>query len=114
MHAVLYAFPASHPSAAVGRALELKGIAHRRVELIPGPHRILVRARFGATRVPVVVFDDGARVAGSRTIVRELERRVPEPRLLPAEREAYVAVARAEEWGDQVLQAVVRRIVWAA
>jgi glutathione S-transferase len=114
MGAVLYAIPASHPCAAIGKALELKGVRYRRVDLIPGPHRIVTHVRFGTTRVPVVVFDDGTPVAGSRAIVRELERRAPAPRLLPSEHDAYVAVARAEEWGDQVLQALVRRIVWAA
>jgi hypothetical protein len=35
MTAVLYAIPASHPCAAVERALQLKQIPYRRSELIP-------------------------------------------------------------------------------
>jgi len=35
MTAVLYAVPASHPCAAVERALQLKQVAYRRVEMIP-------------------------------------------------------------------------------
>jgi glutathione S-transferase len=46
--------------------------------------------------------------------VRELEQRVAEPPLLPAGSEDRARVERAEEWGDQVLQTLVRRIVWAA
>jgi glutathione S-transferase len=114
MTVVLYAIPASHPCAAIARALELKGLPYRRVELIPGLHRIAQKVRFGKLSVPAVEFDDGERIIGSRAIVRALEHRAPEPRLLPTERSDYVAVARAEEWGDQVLQAVVRRILWAA
>jgi glutathione S-transferase len=114
MTAVLYAIPASHPCATVERALQLKGVPYRRVELIPGVHVPLQQARFGARSVPGVTFDDGARVVGSRPIVRALEERVAEPPLLPAERELRARVERAEEWGDQVLQPLVRRVVWAA
>jgi glutathione S-transferase len=114
MTAVLYAIPASHPCAAIERALELKGIPCRRVELIPVLHKLPQRIRFGAGSVPGVEFSDGGRAVGSRPIVRELERRVAEPPLLPAGGAARVQVERAEEWGDQVLQALVRRVVWAA
>ena len=114
MTAVLYAIPASHPCAAVERALQLKRIEYRRVELIPVAHRLPQHARFGTVSVPGVEFADGARVAGSRPIVRALEQRVPEPALLPADARARARVERAEEWGDQVLQALVRRILWAA
>jgi glutathione S-transferase len=114
MTAVLYAIPASHPCATVEKALELKRIPYRRCELIPVASRLLQRIRFGVTTVPGIVFADGERVAGSRAIVRALEERVPEPALLPADRDARAVVERAEEWGDQVLQPVARRIVWAA
>ena len=110
MDVVLYALPASHPCAAVERALALKGVGCRRIELIPGPHRIVQKAIFGATTVPAVRFDDGTKVVGSRPIMRALDARVPEPRLVPDDG----ASARAEEWGDQVLQSLVRRVVWAA
>ncbi|HKH17527.1 MAG TPA: glutathione S-transferase N-terminal domain-containing protein [Solirubrobacteraceae bacterium] len=114
MPAVLYAIPASHPCAAAERALQLKGVGYRRVELIPVIHRLPQRARFGAGSVPGVTFADGARVTGSRAIVRELEERVAEPALLPAEWDARARVERAEEWGDQVLQPLVKRMLWAA
>jgi glutathione S-transferase len=114
MTAVLYAIPASHPCAAAERALQLKRIPYRRVELIPVAHRLPQRIRFGAATVPGVEFSDGARSIGSRAIVRELERRVAQPSLLPADGDLRARVERAEEWGDQVLQALVRRILWAA
>jgi glutathione S-transferase len=114
MTAVLYAIPASHPCAAAERALQLKGVSYRRVELIPVIHRLPQRLRFGAGSVPGLTFGDGARVTGSRAIVRELEERVAEPALLPAERDARARMERAEEWGDQVLQPLVRRVLWAA
>ena len=114
MTAVLYAVPGSHPCAAVEKALQLKGIAYRRVELIPIAHRLPTRLRFGVGSVPALILEDGTRVSGSRTILRALEERVPQPALLPADKEARALVERAEEWGDQVLQPLVRRVVWAA
>jgi glutathione S-transferase len=114
MTAVLYAIPASHPCAAVERALQLKRIPYRRSELIPVVSRLQQRLRFDAGTVPGVVFEDGARVAGSRAIVRELERRVPAPALLPEDGDARTRVERAEEWGEQVLQPLARRVLWAA
>ena len=112
MSYVLYAIPASHPSATVERALRLKGLPYRRVELIPVAHKAVVRARFGETTVPALAFPDGRRLAGSRTILRALEEHAPS--LLPAERDARRLAERAEEWGDQVLQPLARRVVWAA
>jgi glutathione S-transferase len=114
MPAVLYAIPASHPCAVVERALQLKGLDYRRVELVPVAHKLAQRARFGASTVPGVVFEDGEREIGSRRIVRALERRVASPPLLPCDDERRARVERAEEWGDQVLQPLARRVVWAA
>ena len=114
MTAVLYAIPASHPCAVAERALQLKRVEYRRVELIPVAHRLPQRARFGAASVPGVEFADGARVVGSRPILRALEERVAEPPLLPADDDARARVERAEEWGDQVLQPLARRVIWAS
>ena len=114
MPAVLYAIPASHPCAVVERALQLKDVPYRRVELIPVVHKLPQKLRFGGTSVPGVRFEDGARVLGSRAILRDLDRRSPEPPLLPADTELRAHAKRAEEWGDQVLQSLVRRILWAA
>jgi glutathione S-transferase len=113
MTAVLYAIPASHPCAAVERALQLKGIAYRRVEMIPVAHRAAQLARFGTRTVPGLELEDGTRVAGSRPILRELEARVPAPALLPADERERARVELAEEWGDEVLQPLARRLVWA-
>ena len=109
---VLHAIPASHPCATVERALELKGLPYRRVDTIPVAHKLVVRARAGAGTVPALVFPDGRRLAGSRAILHALEDQPPA--LLPADPEQRRRVARAEEWGDQVLQSLARRVVWAA
>ena len=81
---VLHAIPASHPCAAVERALQLKGLPYRRVELIPVAHKAQMRARFGETTVPGLEFPDGRRLSGSRAILRALEDHPPS--LVPADR----------------------------
>ena len=113
MTAVLYAIPGSHPCAAVEKALQIKGIGYRRDERIPVAHRLPTRLRFGTGSVPALTFADGSRVSGSRAIVRALEERVAQPALLPAGRDLRARVERAEEWGDQVLQPLARRLIWA-
>ena len=114
MPTVLYALPASHPCAAVERALELKQIPYRRKDSIPVLHRIEQYARFHVVTVPAITFEDGTKVSGSTAIMHALDQRVPEPRLFPPEEEHRIGVKRAEEWGDQVLQPLARRIIWAA
>jgi glutathione S-transferase len=111
--ATLYAVPASHPCACVEHALRLKAIRYRRVDLLPVLHKPLQRARFGRGTVPGLVLD-GVRVLGSRPILRLLEARVPEPALLPAAEEERAAVQLAETWGDEVLQPLIRRLMWAS
>lgn len=108
----LYAVPASHPAAAMEKALSLKGVPYQRVELITGLHVPLMRARFGSRHVPAVRFEDGTKVSGSKAIVRELDRRVPDPPLLPADEELRARVEIVEDWGDDTLQSVARRVVW--
>jgi glutathione S-transferase len=70
--------------------------------------------RFGARTVPVVRLDGGERVVGSRAIMRRLEQLVPEPPLFPPGGEPRALVERAEEWGEEVLQPLVRRLLWAS
>jgi glutathione S-transferase len=112
--AKLYAIPASHPCAAVEAALRLKGVDYERVDLIPVAAKLVQWSRFRATTVPGVVFADGERVVGSRQIVRALEHRAPQPHLLPLDGRERREVEQAERWGDQVLQPLARRMVWAA
>src|SRR5919112_3362239 len=98
----LYVVHGSHPCAAVQRALELKRLPFRVIELPPPLHAPLQRVRFGARTVPAVELDGGEKVSGSRAILRRLEEIAPEPALWPADDKARALVERAEEWGDEV------------
>ena len=112
----LYVVHSSHPSEAVRKALALKGIPHKTVELLIPTQAPLMRLRFGRRTVPALKLDGGEKVSGSRAIMRKLDELVADPPLLPpqSEPEARAAVLAAERWGDEVLQPAVRRIVWSA
>src|SRR5689334_23068010 len=109
MSARLYVVHGSHPCDAVAKALELKGVPYKRVELPPGSQPLIMKPRFGERTVPGIKFEDGTKVQGSTKIMRELERRHPEPPLYGGPN-----IDEAERWGDQTLQPLVRRVLWMA
>jgi glutathione S-transferase len=114
MDAKLYVIPASHPSRTAAMMLDAKGIAFKRVDLMPVVSKGRVRiAGFDGITVPALKID-GRKVQGSREIARELERIQPEPALFPSDAAARSAVEAAESWGDETLQGVARRVLWNA
>jgi glutathione S-transferase len=107
----LYSVPASHPTAAVEAAIRLKGIDYERVDLPNLSQRLWVRlAVRGGGTVPAIKWD-GNSLVGSRPIMRKLDEISPEPPLLPADPQQRAAVEAAEEWGHDVFQNRVRRVV---
>lgn len=114
MEAKLYVIPGSHPSRTVMAMLDRKGIAYKRVDLMPVVSKARLRAvGFPGVTVPALKLD-GAKVQGSRAIARELDRVRPDPPLLPADPDRRAAVETAEAWGDETLQPVARRVLWNA
>lgn len=114
MEARLYVFPGSH-AAMIGRLLlEQKGIAYKRVDLLPVVSKLATRALgFPGGTVPALKID-GLRVQGTRDISRELDRIQPDPPLFPSDPEARAAVEEAERFGDEELQPPFRQIpYWA-
>ena len=109
----LYVVHGSHPCATVARALEIKGIPYRTVELPPPLHAPIQRLLFGARTVPGLRLN-GERLSGSRRILRRLEELRPDPPLYPSDPQARADVEAAEAWGDEVLQPVARRLLWDA
>jgi glutathione S-transferase len=114
MQATLYVMPGSHPCAAVEAALARKGIAYSRVDLPPIVSAVVGQLVYGARTVPGLVVHDGPvgreRISGSREIMRQLDRLVPEPPLLPADPERREQLLAIEQWGDDDLQSAARRI----
>ncbi len=113
MPARLYVVHGSHPCLTVEKAFALKGLPYKKVELPASSQPLVMKLLFGGRTVPGVKFADGAKVQGSRAILRALEDRVASPPLYdgPAGAEA---ILEAERWGDEVLQSIPRRLLWAA
>jgi glutathione S-transferase len=111
MKVTLFSLAVSPPGIGTRLMLEHKAIAHRIVYLVPAMHMLPLRLLgFREKTVPALRID-GERIQGSLRIARELERRVPEPPLFPADRRERTAIEEAEAWGESVLQAVVRHTV---
>lgn len=110
MAVTLYALPASHPCAAVEAALNLKGISYKRVDMLPLAQLFAGPPLYRGITVPGMRID-GTKMVGSRTIMRELDTIAAEPPLLPADPQLRSSVLEAEQWGDEVLQSAVRRIL---
>lgn len=112
MPATLYVVNGSHPCATVERALQLKGLPYKIVEFPPPMHMPAMKLLFGKRTVPAIKLEGGEKLSGSRAILRRLDELQPEPALLPADPEARARVEEAEAWGDDVLQPLVRRVLW--
>src|SRR4051794_3004192 len=97
----LYVVHGSPPCAAVERALELKGLAFRVVELPPPLHAPLQRVRFGARTVPAIELPGGEKVSGSRAILQRLQANAPQPALWPRHEELPAPLRRAREGGGE-------------
>lgn len=112
MSHTLYVIHGSHPCITAERALQLKGQPYRIHEMAPALHVPEQWLRFRKPTVPALVLGNGEKIVGSRAIVHRLDQLVPEPPLLPEDPPARARVLEAEQWGDEVLQPVPRRVVW--
>ena len=110
MTATLYWMAISHPSLAVRRMLDLKGVDYELVDVVPTSQRVYLRlAGFRGGTVPALKLD-GTRIQGSRQISRELDARWPEPPLFPQDPDQRARVETAERWGEEEFQPVPRRV----
>ncbi|MCX6370610.1 MAG: glutathione S-transferase N-terminal domain-containing protein [Solirubrobacterales bacterium] len=107
----LFTVGGSHPCDTVERALKIKGLSYSVVEFPPPMHMGAMKLLFGARTVPGIKID-GEKISGSRAILARLDELAPDPPLFPADGAARAAVIEAEVWGDEVLQPLVRRVLW--
>lgn len=110
---VLHVLPPSHPCMTVEAGLRLKGLAYERVVLTPGLHVEEMQKIYGEghSTVPGLLVA-GEPVHGSRAILARLEQLVKAPALYPAPRAEEIR--QAEQWGDEELQDLGRRLPWGA
>lgn len=112
MRATLFGIPSSHPSLAGQLMLEHKGVEYRRIDLVAGAHRMILRALgFPRKTVPAIKID-GANIQGTTDIALALDALIPERPLFPSDPDRRREVEEAEAWGEEVLQPVPRRLVW--
>jgi glutathione S-transferase len=106
----LYWTPLSHPSQAVRKMLDLKGLDYELVDVIPANQQLHTRlAGFRRGTLPALSLD-GRRIQNSREIAIALDELRPEPPLFPADAELRARADDAERWGEGELQSIARRI----
>jgi glutathione S-transferase len=107
----LYMFPGSNAVYTARLMLEHKGIDHKVVKLLPGPHAFVLLGKGFPTMAVPALKADGVRVQGTRWIARALDDIAPERPLFPADPAQRKAVEDAERWGEG-LQNATRRIFY--
>ena len=111
--AAVYTVPGSNATRAARLMLEHKGVAYKLITLpnvLCGP---LLRAMgFPGLTTPAIKLD-GKKLQGSRAIARALDAMIPSPALFPTDPELRARVEAAERWGEEVLQAVPRRVTFS-
>jgi glutathione S-transferase len=106
-------FPASHYNEKARWALDWKGLTHRRVPHLPGPHAFAIRRLSGQSQTPVLVMG-GRVIAGSARILDELERACPEPRLYPEDPAGRARALDVQRRFDDEVGPAVRTAVFSA
>ncbi|MFN2426785.1 MAG: glutathione S-transferase family protein [Candidatus Binatia bacterium] len=109
----LHQFSHSHFNEKVRWALDYKGIAHVRINYIPGPHAPQIKRMTGQNQVPVLRID-GRTVHGSAAIIDVVEQRFPSPPLYPADAAARNDALAIQARLDKELGPEVRRAVFDA
>ena len=108
----LYQFRYSHFNEKARWALDYKGVAHRRVSVLPGVHRGTMKKLSGRTTTPVLVID-GKVVSNSARIIEALEQRWPTPALYPADPAQRARALKLEEGFDRSVGPAVRIALYA-
>jgi glutathione S-transferase len=110
---ILWHIAISHYSEKVRWALAYKSVAHERRSPMPGLH-MLVAARLTRGRaltLPIARID-GETFGDSSAIIAALERRFPDPPLLPSDESSRRRALQLEDWFDRNLGPYVRRFVF--
>ena len=105
-------FRYSHYNEKVRWALDWKGLPHRRIAKLPGPHMPYVKRLTGQTSTPVLKLD-GTHVAGSAAIIDRLEARYPQRPLYPQDSDARRRSLELQTWLDAELGPYVRRAMFS-
>jgi glutathione S-transferase len=109
---VLWHIEVSHYNEKARWALELKRVSHRRRAPLPGfVHPFVALAKTGRPTFPILELD-GRAIGDSSAIIEELERRVPDPPLYPADPAERRRALELEEFFDEEVAPDVRRLLF--
>jgi glutathione S-transferase len=107
---VLWHLKVSHYNEKARWALDYKRVPHIRRAAIPGRHARIARRLGAGTTFPVLELD-GDVIGDSTLIIRELERRYPEPPLYPDDPAERRRALEIEEFFDEELGPHLRLLV---
>jgi len=106
----LIQIPFSHNCVKVRVALSLKGLKYETQDIAP-MDRASVVAASGQGLVPVLL-DEGNVIAESTAILLYIEKRHPDPPLIPSDATARAECLILEDWADQAFMALARRVAY--
>ncbi|MGB3694617.1 MAG: glutathione S-transferase family protein [Spirulinaceae cyanobacterium] len=104
----LYQFEMSQYSEKVRLILDYKGLDYRKIEVAPGVGQIELYQKSGQRQVPVLK-DGDIYVADSTEIALYLDRKYPDPPLLPIDPKERGLCLLIEEWADVSIGAKGRK-----
>lgn len=91
-------------------ALDLKGGEYTAHTVLPGPHAGRIRKLSGQTKTPVLLMD-GAVTSNSADILAVLEKRFPEPALMPGDAAEKARALELQHWFDDDIGPRLRKVV---
>ncbi|NJN32327.1 MAG: glutathione S-transferase family protein [Synechococcales cyanobacterium RM1_1_8] len=95
----LYQFELSHFSEKVRFILDYKNLPYRKIEVTPGIGQLDLFRLSGQRQVPVLKDGDDL-IAGSTAIAFYLEKKYPDPAILPINAQQRALTLMLEEWAD--------------
>lgn len=98
----LHQFPYSHFNEKARWALDYKGLEHRRLNYLPGPHMRPIRKLSGQTKTPVLRIGNDV-IPGSADIIDRLEQIAPSPALYPQDPAERAAALELQDEFDRKL-----------
>ncbi len=88
-------------------ALQAKKLSYRVIEVSPGLGQLKVFRLSGQKQVPIIV-DNGNVISNSSEIVKYLDKKSPEPRLVPIGKREAAEAHLIEQWADTTLATAAR------
>lgn len=109
----LYQFELSHYVEKVRLILDYKGLAYRKIEVIPGVGQLELYQMSGQRQVPVL--KDGNEVIGDSTaIAKYLDRKYPDRPIIPDDPQQKGLCLLIEEWADESIGPNARKLLLKA